>query len=349
MVVLGGFEIPVPRWWVKPPAALVPPVPHQLLEHEISRLGPHRTLCSQGCFDVLLFTARDAPALLLEVGRLRELTFRGAGEGTGRSYDLDRFDERYEQLVLWDRDGGQVAGAYRITRVDPVAASRGALDLYTQTLFRLSPGFFRELGPSAELGRSFITPDYQRKPLSLLLLWRGIGAYLERYPQCQALFGAVSISRSYPAEIRQSLADYFASHAVDDPLRPHVQARRRLAAGGGVKAEAATIEAIDRAARQLGSDGAAGRGIPVLLRQYLKLGGRVIDCSVDPSFGDCLDSLIAVDLRWARRDRITRLLNVRDRLTNSARGAGLDLTVPGLKSGVIAIGLIREALPEARI
>ncbi len=251
------------------------------------RFRAYRALCRQGCFDVLLFTARDAPALLLEVGRLRELTFRGAGESSGRSYDLDRYDERYEQLVLWDRNSGEVAGAYRIARVDPVSASRGSLDLYTQTLFRLSPGFFLELGPSAELGRSFVTPTYQRKPLSLLLLWRGIGAYLERYPECQALFGAVSISRSYPAEIRQSLAAYFASDGHYRGNRPRGAATRR------------------RCRRRT--------WLPLLLRQYLKPGGRVIDCSIDPSFGRCLDSLIVVDVRRAGRDRLTRLPNVRDR------------------------------------
>jgi len=290
------------------PAEIAAAVPRQLMEREISRFSAEQRLWRQGSFDVLLFRAWQAPAVLFEIGRVRELTFRQVQEGTGRSADLDRFDEHYEHLLLWERERGEVAGAYRMVRTGPVLASHGPSGLYTQSLFNLKPGFFRELGPAVELGRSFVHPDYQRKPHSLALLWRGIGAYLDRHPECQALFGPVSISGSYSMAARRMLAAYFVAGASSDSLRPHVRARRPIARGAASRI--ATIEEIDELVRRMGGP-AAERGIPVLLRQYLKLGGRVIDCSVDPAFGNCLDALIVVDLQRIDRDRVRRMLGSR--------------------------------------
>lgn len=286
---------PWQRWLLKrPPSPLAPPVPRELMAFEIARLGSHHRLCCQGDWEVWLFTARQAPALLLEVGRLREVAFRAVREGTGLRYDLDRFDEDYDQLVLWDQANGQVAGAYRLRRVGQAAAP----DLYTQTLFLLQPGFFHQIGPALELGRSFVAPDYQRKPHSLLLLWRGIGAYLERYPECRTLFGAVSISRAYSDEALRLVAGYCTRQSGRDPLRPLVRARHRWQTPAIPPALASRDEDLPRLA-------------PVLLRQYLKLGARVLDWSVDPDFGDCLDALIVLDLLQTDHERLARMLGKR--------------------------------------
>lgn len=282
------MRLPLQRWLRKRPAApLAPPVPRELLALEVARLAPHRRLCRQGDWEVWLFTARQAPALLLEVGRLREVAFRAVLEGTGRRYDLDRFDEEYDHLVLWDRSAQQVAGAYRLRCVSPAAVP----DLYTQTLFHLQPGFFHTIGPAVELGRSFVAPEYQRKPLSLLLLWQGIGAYLERCPECRTLFGAVSVSRSYSDGARRRLMSLCLPAA--EPLRRFVRARSPWTTSSTLP----TPECSDNT-----------HPAPVLLRQYLKLGARVIDWSVDPNFGGCLDALIVVDLKQADQDRLSRIL-----------------------------------------
>ncbi|MBM3795478.1 MAG: GNAT family N-acetyltransferase [Acidobacteria bacterium] len=279
---------PLQRWLPKRRAEpLAPPVPRELLALEMAQLHPHRRLWRQGDWEVWMFTARQAPALLLEVGRLREVTFRAVQEGTGARYDLDRFDDEYDQLVLWDRAAAQVAGAYRLRRV----LSGAAADLYTQNLFHLQPGFFTQVGPAIELGRSFVAPQYQRKPHSLLLLWRGIGAYLERHPECRMLFGAVSVSRSYSDDAIRDMMSLGLPRG--EPLRQFVRARRPW-----TTARTATPAAA--------SD--APRPIPVLLRQYLRLGARVIDWSVDPNFGDCLDALIVVDLLQADQERLGRML-----------------------------------------
>ncbi len=101
-------------------------------------------------------------ALLAEVGHLREIAFGAVGEGTGREVDLDRFDQGYHHLVLWDEAKGVIAGAYRMAWTSDILPVNGVGGLYTSTLFRYSRRFFEMLGPAVELGRSFIVAEYQR-------------------------------------------------------------------------------------------------------------------------------------------------------------------------------------------
>src|SRR5207248_262438 len=112
-------------------------------------------------------------ATLREIGRLREVTYRAIGEGTGGSVDLDAFDERYLHLFSWDRERRQVAGAYRIGQTDRIVATAGVEGLYTRTLFRYDARLVARLSPALELGRSFVRAEYQRNYSALLLLWRG--------------------------------------------------------------------------------------------------------------------------------------------------------------------------------
>jgi putative hemolysin len=118
------------------------------------------------------------PHLLDEIGRLREITFRAVGEGTGHARDLDSFDDHYEHLFIWNRKREEVVGAYRVGRVDEIRRRAGTRGLYTASLFRYRSPFFQLLGPTLELGRSFVRPEAQRSFAPLLLLWKGIGEYL---------------------------------------------------------------------------------------------------------------------------------------------------------------------------
>lgn len=318
----------LPELWptrAKAPEPLIDPLPRTLLAAEANSLGSGARVHRQGSIEVLLLRGGQAPALLLEVGRVRELSFRAVGEGTGRRVDLDRFDDHYEHLVAWDAELREVVGAYRLGLVDRITARHGLSGLYTQTLFRLDPGFFRQIGPAIELGRSFVHPDHQRKPHSLALLWRGIGAYLDRHPECTALFGPVSISAAYPPQARRLMAGYFAASSAGDTLRPYVRGRRPF--GGASGMAGIDIDEMDRMVRQTGGE-VSERGIPVLLRQYLRLGGRVIACSVDPRFGGCLDGLIVVDLRQIDRQRLLRLLGRAPQRERVGPVEGLENAVP---------------------
>ena len=153
----------------KPPRRLAPlgaAIPDSWLAAEFESLDDRHRLLETPGHTVWLVRAREIPLALRELGRLREVSFRLAGEGTGQAYDLDTFDESYEHLVLWNRQLSRIDGAYRL------ALTEAGKPLYTSTLFRFAAGFWEKLGPAVELGRSFIRPEAQKNYQALLLLWR---------------------------------------------------------------------------------------------------------------------------------------------------------------------------------
>jgi len=260
---------------------------------EIHDLPSSARLVQSGRFEVWHAEARDIPATLREIGRLRAVTFAAAGEGGATGIDLDDFDAHYVHLFVWDRDRQAVVGAYRIGRTDHLVERRGVDSLYTRTLFGYDTSLLDALAPALELGRSFVRLEYQRDYQPLLLLWRGIGQFVVRHPEYRYLFGPVSISARYADESRAVMTAFLERHHRDEslsalvmPLRPAPTTR----AAGSVPATAADA---DRLVATLESD---GKGLPVLLKQYLKLGARALAISIDPAFGDVTDVLMAVEL-----------------------------------------------------
>ena len=171
--------------------------------------------------------------MLAEIGRCRELAFRRVGEGTGKHADLDRFDEYYRHLFLWNKTDSRLAGAYRLAVTSDVLPRFGISGLYTSTLFRFHPHFFERIGPAVELGRSFVVPEYQKNYAALLLLWKGITRAVERRPEAPVLFGAVSISPEYRAASRSLMAAYLsdrASHELAGLVAPRKKIPRSRAA-----------------------------------------------------------------------------------------------------------------------
>lgn len=294
-------------------APVSPSTPTQLLRAEIEALPPERRLASHGEIGVFLAHATEAPSVLAEIGRLRELTFREVGEGTGQPSDLDRFDLHYGHLFLWDAAAERIAGAYRIGRTDEIVGQFGLGGLYTSTLFRFRQPLLDKLGPALEMGRSFIVPEYQRKKASLALLWRGIGAYVVQNPRYATLFGPVSISQEYQAISRDLMVKFLSANRFDSALGALVRARRPHRGLRGLR-DLGPGEYIDLC-RDLDDVSALiseiehdGKGVPTLLRHYLKLNGQLLAFNVDPSFGHCLDGLIVVDLRQADRRLLTNYM-----------------------------------------
>jgi putative hemolysin len=270
------------------------------LAREIGTLAPARILVPSERFAVAALRAEEAPALLHEIGRLRERTFRAAGEGTGRAIDLDAFDRDYLHLVAWDRAAGALAGAYRLGETATVLPARGAGGLYTSTLFDFRPGFFEALGPAVELGRSFVSAEHQRRGVVLVLLWKAIARFVATRSAAgiaPVLFGAVSVSNRYGAFSRALLASALAPRAEDAALAARVRPRRPAPLLARPLAVAARSLRDTAALSALVSDAEPdGAPIPVLVREYGKLGGRVLAWSVDPGFGDTQDGLVVVDL-----------------------------------------------------
>jgi putative hemolysin len=278
-------------------ARVAGPVEPRALRDEMERLPGSNVLLEAGPYRVCVASAAEIPDTLREIGRLREIAFRKAGEGTGRSLDLDRFDKHYLHLWVSNRETSDVCGAYRLAGTDALPQSPG---LYTSTLFHFRPGLLEHLHPALELGRSFVRPDHQKTYQALLLLWKGIGRYVARHPRYRVLFGPVSISRDYSWASRSLIVAYLEARCLRRELADHVKPRRQFRAGGLNSLTAGllgpqlrSVEDLSEVVADLEAD---GKGIPVLLRQYLQLGGMVLAFNVDRAFSNVLDGLVMVDL-----------------------------------------------------
>jgi putative hemolysin len=281
----------------EPPAA---GVLAELLAGEVAKLAPGRTLVETEDYSVLLAKAREIPNVLHEIGRLREVTFRLAGEGAGGPIDLDRFDEHYWHLFVWNRRANEVVGAYRLGPSDEILARFGPKGFYTSQLFQWKRSFLDRISPALELGRSFVRPEYQKTYAPLLLLWKGIGQFLIHNPQYKLLFGPVSISNGYSAASRHLMVKFLSAYRQSPELTPLVRARNPFRQRSSKVADefvGATVWDVEELSAQIADMEIDRKGVPVLLKQYLKLGGELVAFHVDRRFADALDGLIVVDLR----------------------------------------------------
>lgn len=285
--------------------------PMRMLQ-EISALPPSALLHEQGDNAVYIGGANELPEVVREIGRLREITFRAAGEGTGRSLDLDEFDSYYLHLFIWNRANREIAGAYRIGQSDMILKHAGPRGLYTNTLFSYKRQFLERISPALEMGRSFVRSEYQKSYTPLLLLWRGIGAFVVRYPQYKVLFGPVSVSNDYHPGSRQLIVKFLEQYCSAGDLSRFVRARspfrtRPLNAWRG-EPQIGPVWDIEELSALVADIELDRKGVPVLLRQYLKLGGKLISFNVDAAFSNALDSLIVIDLLKTDRRLLERYL-----------------------------------------
>ena len=295
------IKIPMPgRKIAKVPIA--PPVQADLLRKEIEALPPDQKLVSSGDNTVFFAQADQIRHLLREIGRLRELSFRQAHEGTGKAADIDGFDLHYLHLFIWNSKHDEVVGAYRIGQCDTILDQFGLSGLYTSTLFKLRQAFFDAIGPALELGRSFIRPDYQKSYAPLLLLWKGIARYIVQNPRYRILFGPVSISKDYSNLARQLIASTLLRHRQARDLALMVRPRRPLRLKRirvrGCKTMSPQIVGsnLDEFSSIIGDIEFKNGGVPVLLRHYLNLGGQLLGFNIDKDFSDVVDGLVLVDL-----------------------------------------------------
>lgn len=298
---------------VAPPLAA--PADPAVIAAEVAALPEIRTLARVGTQRVLIASASEVPATLREIGRLREITFRAVGEGTGAELDLDEYDLTYRHLFVYDDAASCVVGAYRLGLTDeqpPSPTDPGLPRLYTATLFRYDPQRLRRLLPAIELGRSFVRAEYQRQHAPLLLLWQGIGRFVAANPRYRRLFGTASISDTYASTTRNLLVRFitrsFGPGELGELAAPTLPPRFTRSRDGEAALAAGQLHDLDDADRLVASLDPQGRGLPTLLRQYLRLGARLVGFNVDPAFGNALDGLIVVDLLTGPSKLIARYM-----------------------------------------
>ena len=280
------------------PADIEADISSNTLKEAIQALPEDSLLVEQKQFSVYISTAQNMGPILQQIGIMRERNFRVVGEGTGKSIDLDEFDQDYMHLFIWDNGTEVIAGAYRLGLVDQILDKKGIKGLYSRTLFDFDKNFLTLQGKSIEMGRSVIDAPYQRSLSALLLLWKGIGTFVARNPSYQTLFGPVSISGEYQTLTHQLIVQCLTAHYYDtesanlvkatNPLLPSKKPFWSLSLLSGLADLQLLSNLVSRLER--------GKGLPVLIRQYLALKGRFVSFNVDPDFNQTVDGLILVNL-----------------------------------------------------
>lgn len=280
-----------------------------LVRSDVEALPPEQVLLVSGKFKVFYAHRSQIPFLIREIGRLREICFRKVGEGTGRESDLDKFDDYYLQLGVWNQAEHELVGGYRLGLADQIIAQRGVAGLYTSTLFKFQPEFFERIPGALEMGRSFVAPKYQRSYSALLLLWKGIGAYIVKNPHYRHLFGPVSVSAQYSPISQRLMMDFLnsrhASHLTDlvEARRyPHLPGARKI----GLEDRLPKLTSFEEVSEIVADLEQNAMGAPILLKQYLKLSARSACWNLDPEFGNVLDCLLVADLMHADHKTMDR-------------------------------------------
>lgn len=266
---------------------------------ELNNLPREDFLFTMGNFTVFCSSFYSIPIIIKEIGRLREITFREVGEGSNKSLDIDNFDIHYNHLIIWDNLNKKIVGCYRIGKGKDIIYQYGKQGFYINTLFKINKKMIPVLKKSMELGRSFIVKEYQKQPLALMMLWKGILVYLKRNPDYEYLIGPVSISNNFSKQSKSLIVQFIMENYYNYQLAEYIKPRKEFRISGKLlQKNKEILEGIDNDIKVLDlciSSFQPDLTIPVLLKKYLKMNGKIIGFNIDPDFNDCLDGLILVN------------------------------------------------------
>jgi len=253
------------------------------------------------------------PLVMTEIARLREITFRKIGEGTGNKCDTDIYDTYYKHILLWDDKELDIVGSYRIGICKNIIKNGGIENLYTYSLFNYSEEFKKMLPGSVELGRSFIQSKYWNTT-ALDYLWSGIGSFLSKHPETTYLYGPVSLSNSY-AEEAKALIIYFYKKWFGSREKL-IAAKNKFTLSPTKIAELEEVfnfgvysEELKTLKNMLKIYGFA---IPTLFKQYSDLcepgGVKYLDFGIDNDFQNCIDGFILVNVDMIKEKKKERYI-----------------------------------------
>jgi len=280
--------------------SIIDPVDLELLLSDLDQIAMDCLLFTKGNFTVYCAPFSQIPNIIREIGRLREITFREIGEGTNKNIDLEQYDIYYNHLFIWDNDKKKIAGSYRIGKGKDIINQYGKNGFYISSLFKIKKGFSGILEKSLELGRSFIVKEYQRQPMSLFLLWKGILWYLIKNPDYQYLIGPVSISNDYSRQSKSLIGQFIKENYFDFSLSTFIVPRNKFKIPKSIyHTNKIILEGIDDDIKILDlwiKEFQPGLSVPVLIKKYLQMNGRIIGFNIDPDFSNCLDGLMFVNI-----------------------------------------------------
>ncbi|MBF4492594.1 lysophospholipid acyltransferase family protein [Flavobacterium sp. JLP] len=283
----------------KAPKKIATPANETQMIAEVDALrGSDCRLLQSKNYEVFFAGAKSIPNVLHEIGRLREITFREVGEGTNESIDLDKFDQYYHHMFLWDDETKKIAGAYRMGLGSEIYPKYGIEGFYLNDLFRFEPELHDMMHKSIEMGRAFIIKDYQQKPMPLFLLWKGIIHTTLRYPEHKYLLGGVSISNQFSDFSKSLMIEFMKSNYYDPYIAQYIHPKKAYK----VKLKDADKDFIfDEAESDLNKFDKiidelepGNLRLPVLIKKYIKQNARVVAFNVDPLFNNAIDGLMYI-------------------------------------------------------
>jgi Acetyltransferase (GNAT) domain len=288
---------------------VIAPVDREILKSELTEERFARKT-NFGNNNIYILNHHNAPNVMMEIGRLREVSFRLGGGGTGEEVDIDENDTcevPYEQLIVWDIEEEEIVGGYRFIRCDNAVLADGTLNLSTAHLFNYSEEFVKDYVPKTiELGRSWVQPAYQgsadsRKGIFALdNLWDGLGALVVMYPDIEYFFGKVTMYPSYNIEARDLLLAFMQYYFPDKenlvkPINPlkHVHDMTEMKN---------TFKGLDftEGFRLLGQKTRLlGENVPPMISSYMKLSltMRTFGTAVNDWFGDVEETGIMITIK----------------------------------------------------
>lgn len=294
---------------------IIAPIDKKVIEKELT-IEKFLRYTNNGGNLLYIVNHKDSPNIMREIGRLREIAFRSAGGGTGKSMDIDEFDvseeHYYSQLIVWDPKAKEILGGYRYIHCNGVSIK----DLATSELFNFSDKFVNDYLPcTIELGRSFVQPNYQTTQLrskglyALDNLWDGLGALVLKYPDVNYFLGKVTMYGTFNTEARDMLLFFLRKHFSDKenlitPIIPlqtttDVEKIDKLLVGSNYKED---YKILSKKVRSFGEN------IPPLINSYMNLSPsmKVFGTAVNHDFGDVEETGILIKISDIYAEKIER-------------------------------------------
>ena len=261
---------------------------------------------------IYLYDYVDNSAVMNEIGRLREISFRKVNEGVNKKRDLDQYDQYYKHIVLWDDEDLEIVGAYRIGEGKNINAQYGKYGFYSNTLFRFKKPFVKYLDNSIELGRSFVQPKYWGTR-ALDYLWYGIGAYLKHNPEVKYMFGPVSLSGNYPQYAKELIVDFYSNYFGSADKLVEAQLEFEFETSDIALDNPFSYKEYKDDFKLLKNKlKSMDLTIPTLYKQYSELceegGIKFYDFNIDPDFSNCIDSFIVVEIAKIKQSKLDRYM-----------------------------------------
>lgn len=271
--------------------------PENILDEIKALQKAEKMLFRNANYEVFFAQYGEIPSIMREIGRQRELTFRKIGEGSNLPFDLDEYDEHYHHLFLWDSAAEKLVGAYRMALGAEVMKKYGLEGFYTSSLFEFDPElrpFFRKV---IEMGRAYISAEYQQKPLPLFLLWRGIVHVCLRNPDHKFLMGGVSISDKFSEFSKSLMIEFMRSNYYDSAVAQYIHPKHEFKVHLKERDKHLFFDEVESDLNKLDriiDDLEPEMRLPVLIKKYIKQNAKVISFNVDPSFNDAIDGLMYI-------------------------------------------------------